>query len=60
MNFGCLTAPSISVPLIALATEMFGVGRKHHLDCRCPGTQAQPVKLPLNSSGFAPWSSMMI
>src|SRR5262245_36014444 len=35
---------SISVPLVALATKLFRIRRKHRLDGQSPSLQAQPVE----------------
>jgi hypothetical protein len=37
----------VSVTLVALATELFRIRRKHRLDGRSPGLQAQTVEAAL-------------
>ena len=37
----------VSVTLVALATKLFRIRRKHRLDRRSPGMQAQPVEAAL-------------
>jgi hypothetical protein len=37
----------LSVTLVAFATELFRIKRKHRLDCRNPGVQTQTVEAAL-------------
>ncbi len=37
----------ISVTVVALATKLFRISRKHRLDCCSPGLQAQPIEAAL-------------
>src|SRR5260370_15776741 len=37
----------VSVTLVALTTKLLRISRKHRLNCRSPGLQAQPVEATL-------------
>ena len=44
--------PPVSVALVALATKLLRISRKHRLDRRSPGLQAQPVEATLELFKF--------